>query len=167
MMMSATHRSEGERRALYELILGHEPDLSSAECPVQARPPEIAAALLASEAFQVSTAEPALDGTLSGLTDPVSEEVGRWVERLFGVPHVVEEPRLVLLARVLESAALAPLLGSLPVIWSPTGLADALRAALPAAAGAWDFRSTASIAIARIGRGVRIHNVSGMAAGVE
>jgi len=96
---------------------------------------DVALAALTSTPFLFYVAEPALDGTLRvDPTDVCDEDLTRWVEAVFDLaPYVGDacpEPRLALLARLLESGELSSRLKTADAPWSATALAFALRSQL-------------------------------------
>lgn len=86
-------------------------------------------ARLISRQFQIEVAEPALDRILNAAFEKPSQAVLRWTQKTFNVEGDPDHDRLHLLARVLESAALAADLDSADVVWSVAALTTALRRA--------------------------------------
>jgi GT2 family glycosyltransferase len=123
---------------------------------------DLALAALTSTPFLFNVAEPALDGTLR--VDPADlcdEDLTRWVEAVFDLPpwkgEVRPEPRWALLARLLESGALASRLNTADAPWSATALAFALRSQLGLGV---DYGPPLQQA-QRLARGIDVYQMSG------
>ncbi len=152
---------------LYNLILGREPndnDFSS----ILGQFGELrtlAAALLASHEFLVETAEPLLDGTLPGTNALAPQLLQQWAEAKFGLPSAPAEPRLAVIARIMESPLLKTTVRGLDLIWSPGAFKAAVQSALenldePKPTPAYPIAAARSLT-----RGLEIDALSGLSAG--